>query len=60
MAQKAAKIARERIKWEGTNTGLDYWTEILEWTTGLTYFWFSHIFGRLIQILRLKCLTDDV
>ena len=21
------------------------WTGILEWTTGLTYFWFSHIFG---------------
>ena len=35
-----------RQMWEGTNTGLDYWTGTLEWTTGLTCFWFSHIFGQ--------------
>ena len=23
-----------------TFTGLDYWTGTLDWTTGLTYFWF--------------------
>ena len=31
-------------------------TGTLEWTTGLTYFWFSHNFGGVIQILWLKCL----
>ena len=24
-------------------SGLDYWTGTLDWTTGLTYFWFLHI-----------------
>jgi len=30
-------------RWEGTNTGLDYWNGLLDWNTGLTYFWFLHI-----------------
>ena len=31
-------------KREGTNTGLDYWTVTLEWTPGLTCFWFHTLF----------------
>jgi len=26
--------------WEGTNTGLDYWNGLLDWTTGMAFFWF--------------------
>jgi len=29
---------------ECINSGMDYWTGILEWTIGLAYFWFLHIF----------------
>ena len=38
-------------EWECMNSGMDYWTGILEWTTGLAYFWFLHIFGWLKLIL---------
>ena len=31
--------------WVYLFTGLEYWIGTLEWTTGLTYFWFSHIFN---------------
>ena len=29
--------------WVSLFSGLDYWTGTLDWTTGLTYFWFLHI-----------------
>ena len=34
---------------ECTNSGMDNWTGILEWTIGIAYFWFLHIFGGLID-----------
>ena len=33
---------------------MDYWTGILEWTTGITYFWFLHILGGLIDFSLAK------
>ena len=38
-------------------TGLDYWTGTLDWTTGLTYFWFSHILRLLMLCLLTKFLN---
>ena len=33
-------------------TGLDYWTGLLDWTTGLESFWIRHING-VMQIISL-------
>ena len=35
-------------------SGLDYWTGTLDWTTGLTYFWFLHILWLDLQSLASK------
>jgi len=48
---------------EGTNTGLDYWTGLLEWTTGLTIFWvlihFLHslVYTGWCYFIENQCLT---
>ena len=34
---------------ECINSGMDYWTGILEWIIGMAYFWFLHILGGLID-----------
>ena len=35
-------------------SGLDYWTGTLDWTTGLTYFWFLHILRLVLLSLASK------
>ena len=36
-------------EWECINSGMDYWTGILEWTTGMVFFGFYTFLGGLID-----------
>ena len=47
--------------WVGTNSGMDYWNGILDWTTGLSYFPFldkflNSFFGSLLFMIYSICL----
>ena len=45
---------RAGCRWGLLFSGLDYWTGTLDWTTGLTYFWFLHILRLVLLSLASK------